>query len=256
MLQTIPPLKSESTFDDDVILRRSRKNEVRSARESRTKKSPTQNRHSLFTLSPKLGSSLRSLSPFRHRRRRSSFTEHVSSSSSKCIFFCFFWYPPCWCLLKVILLVFVPSFFPIIRSFLVFVSSKTRNCVKVLWCLVAICLIVFKCQQPWCNCNRRLALSPSISPSFLNLSQFTQSQTTSHLLLTQVCCVCHLLTHFVFSRLFFTKQVSITTAKWPDVICCYFLLLQLLSISLSFLNLSFPSLLRTFRCTLSQNIDH
>lgn len=107
MLETIPPLrslKSEGTFDDDVILRRSGSSSrnLSSNRSSRDRSShskpksaaaTTANRHSLFaplTGATKLGSSLRSLSPFRHRGpRRSSFTEHVSSSSSssKCIIF-------------------------------------------------------------------------------------------------------------------------------------------------------------------------
>ena len=79
MLQNEAPLKSEVTFDDDVIVW------VRGARGKRSQRS-TRNRHSLFVLPPKLGSSLRSLSPFRHRR--SSLSEHVSASSSKCTFAC------------------------------------------------------------------------------------------------------------------------------------------------------------------------
>ncbi len=124
MLETIPPvrsLKSEGTFDDDVILRRSGSSRNLSSnrssrdRSSKPKSAASSNRHSLFaplTGATKLGSSLRSLSPFRHRGpRRSSFTEHVSSSSSssKCIIFaCYlgfrFWFrlmfvqgPPWWC---------------------------------------------------------------------------------------------------------------------------------------------------------------
>ena len=155
MLETIPPplrslKRSEGTFDDDVILRRSGSSRnLSSNRSSRDRSShskpksaaaTTANRHSLFaplTGATKLGSSLRSLSPFRHRgerSRRSSFTEHVSSSSSssKCIIFaCYLGFlgfgfgvfcsvlmfvrgPPWWCSgrqkMPVIFCAFVPMF--------------------------------------------------------------------------------------------------------------------------------------------------
>ena len=80
MLQNGIPLISGATFDDDVIIRRG----------SHSKHS-SHNRHSLFEfLPPKLGSSLRSLSPFRHRP--SSFVEHVSTSSSKCSLLLILWF--------------------------------------------------------------------------------------------------------------------------------------------------------------------
>ena len=64
-------LHHEFTFDDDVIVRRAR---VRTKRKH--------DRHSLFVLPSKIGSSIRSLSPFRHRR--GSLHDQISISSSKC----------------------------------------------------------------------------------------------------------------------------------------------------------------------------